>query len=136
MRAKSFRKFVEDKEGSEDPQSPYLKSLEDELGIDPRDLEKDPQVASFFSMDGDVKNLGLYRIVKLIRDDEGNPTHAVVKTMEDGSVKNRRYRDEDGTLKGVGGDAEEKTLVVPIEDLDKLMSQDFQPPPQAPGGMV
>jgi hypothetical protein len=26
--------------------------------------------------------------------------------------------------------------VVPIEDLDKLMSQDFQPPDQAGGGIM
>lgn len=128
MRAKSFRKFVEEKEA----QTPYLNSLEDELGIDPRDLEKDPQMASFFSLGGDIRNLGLYRIVKIVRDDDGNPTHAVVKTMEDPSVRNRRYRGDGDDMKRIEGDGEEGTFVVPIEELDKLMSQDFQPPPGGP----
>lgn len=129
MAAKSFRKFVEDKEAA----APYLNSLEDELGIDPKDLGKDPQMASFYSLGGETKNIGLYRIVRIIRDDDGNPTHAVVKTIEDGSVKNRRYRGDGEDMKRMDGEAEERTLVVPIDELDKLMSQDFQPQPGGPG---
>jgi hypothetical protein len=132
MRAKSFGKFVEEKEGS----SPYINALQDELGIDSRDLEEEPQVASFFSLGNDAKNIGLYRIVKIIRDGDGNPTHAVVKTMEDKSIKSRRYRDGEGGMKRVDGETDEESFVVPIEELDKLMSQDFQPPPAAPGGMA
>lgn len=134
MRPKSFKKFVEDKESS--PSSPYINSLEDELGIDPRDLKTDPQVASFFSLGSDTKNIGLYKIVKVLKNDDGEPTHAVIKTMEDRSIKDRRYKDEEGGMKRVEGDNEEGTFIVPIDDLDKLMSQDFQPPPQAPGGMA
>lgn len=131
MGPKSFRKFVEDSEAAA---SPYIGALEDELGIDPRDLEKDPQMASFYSLGKDVKNIGIYRVVRIVRDEVGKPTHAVVKTVEDPSVRNRKYRDSEGGMKQVDGDEEEKTFVVPIEDLDKLMSQDFQPPPEAPGG--
>jgi hypothetical protein len=132
MRAKSFRKFLEEKES--EASSPYIDALQDELGIDSADLEKDPQLASFFSLGADTKNIGLYKILRIVRDEGGKPTHAVVRTMEDRSIKDRRYRDSEGTLKRIEGDAEERTLVVPIEDLDKLLSQDFQPPPAPPGG--
>lgn len=123
---------MEEKEAKEKAQSPYLNSLEDELGIDTRDLDKDPQMASFFSMGGSTKNIGLYRVVKILRDENGDPTHAVVRTIEDGSVKNRRYKGDGEGMKRVDGNEEEKTFVVPIEELDKLMSQDFQPPPGGP----
>lgn len=132
MKAKSFKKFVEDREAS----SPYIDALKDELGVDSRDMEKEPQVGSFFSIGKDIKNVGAYRVVKIIRDSEGNPTHAVVKSMEDRAIKSRRYRDEEGGMKRVDGEADEETMVVPIDDLDKLLSQDFQPPPQPAGGIV
>ena len=132
MTSKSFRKFLKEEEAK----SPYMDALKDELGIDSRDMEKEPMVGSFFSIGRDINNIGPYRIVKIIRDEDGKPTHAVVKTMEDKAIKNRRYRDEEEGMKRIEGDAEEKTLVVSIGDLDKLMSQDFQPPPQPAGGMV
>jgi hypothetical protein len=131
MEPKSFRKFLEDKES--EASSPYIDALKDELGIDPRDLSADPQVASFYSLGGNTKNIGVYRVVKLIRDDQGNPTHAVVKTIEDKSIKDRRYREKDGGMSRLDGDSEEQTLIVPIGELDKLMSQDFQPPPAQAG---
>lgn len=132
MAPKSFSKFVEEREAEDKARIPYLNSLEDELGIDPRDLEKDPQMASFYSLGGDTKNIGLYRIVKIMRDENGEPTHAVVKTMEDASFKSRTYRGDGDGMKRVDGEGEEKTIVVPIEELDKLMSQDLQPPPGGP----
>jgi hypothetical protein len=132
MRAKSFRKFVEDKEAK----SPYINALKDELGIDSRDMEMEPLIGSFFSLGNNIKNVGPYKVIKIIRDEDGNPTHAVVKMIEDKSIKNRNYRDEDGEMKRVELGSDEKAMVVPIDDLDKLMSQDFQPPPQPPGGIA
>lgn len=132
MRAKSFRKFVEDKEAS----SPHINAMQDELGIDPRDLEKEPQVASFFAMGKEIRNIGPYRIMSLKRDDNGNITHAVVRRFDDRGIINRRYRDEEGSMMRMKKDANSERMLVPIEDLDKLMSQDFQPPEAPPGGMM
>jgi len=132
MRAKSFGKFVEERESS----SPHIDAMQDELGIDPRDLEKEPQVAAFFGMGKEVRNIGPYKVVSLKRDDEGRITHAVVKRFDDRAIINRRYRDEDGGPVRMDKDYESDRMVVPIEDLDKLMSQDFQPPDQAGGGMM
>lgn len=131
MGEKSFKNFLED----EEKKSPYISSLEDEMGIDPRDMEKEPQVSSFYSLGGYTSNLGPFRIIKFNRNEEGKITHAVVERMVDKSIKNRTYRDSEGKLTKTES-PEEKTFIVPVEDLDKLMSQSFQPPPQAPGGMV
>ncbi len=123
---------MEDKEAK----SPYINALKDELGIDSRDMEMEPLIGSFFSLGNNIKNVGPYKVIKIIRDEDGNPTHAVVKMIEDKSIKNRNYRDEDGEMKRVELGSDEKAMVVPIDDLDKLMSQDFQPPPQPPGGIA
>lgn len=132
MRAKSFREFVEEKEAS----SPHIDAMQDELGIDPRDLEKEPQVAAFFAMGKEVRNIGPYRIVSFKRDDDGRITHAVVRRYDLRGAISRRYRDEDGKMIRMDKDDESERMVVPIGDLDKLMSQDFQPPETPPGGMM
>lgn len=128
MDEKSFRKFLEEEE-----KSPYLSALQDELGLDPGDLEKEPQIASFFSMGGITNNLGSYKIVKFKRNDEGKITHAMVRKINDPVMKKRIYKDKEGETVRVDKEEEEKTFIVPIGDLDKLLSQDFQP---QPGGMV
>lgn len=135
MAEKSFRKFIEEEEKG----SRYISSLEDELGIDPKDLEKEPQIASFFSIGGITRNLGPYRIIKFKRNSDGEITHAVVSVSRDTTIKNRSYKDEEGRLSRINGDRkEDKQFIVPIEDLDKLLSQDFQPPSggESPGGVV
>lgn len=123
MTEKSFRKFLEEQENK----SPYLSSLADELGLDPRDMEKEPQVASFFSMGGTTNNIGSYRIVKFKRNEDGEITHAVVKKINDPVVKKRTYKDKDGEFVRIDDEQGEETFLVPVEDLDKLLSQDFQP---------
>lgn len=134
MKPKSFRKFVEERD--KETSSPHLDSLGDEMGIDPRDLEKEPQVGSFFSMGGETRNVGPYRVLRFKRNDEGEVTHAVVKRFGGPGIRNRRYKDYDGQMKRVETEDEDKTFIVPIEDIDKLMSQDFQPPPASPGGIM
>lgn len=134
MEPKSFRKFVEEEEKK--ASSPYIDALEDELGIDPNDLKDEPLVGSFFSMGGEVRNIGTYRVVGLKRDESGRVTHGVVERSEDRAIKSRKYRDEDGKLVRVGKGEDQERLIIPIRELDKLMSQSFQPPPQAPGGAM
>jgi hypothetical protein len=128
MAEKSFRKFLEEEE-----KSPYLSALQDELGLDPSELEKEPQIASFFSMGGVTNNVSSYKIVKFKRNDEGKITHAIVRKITDPVIKKRIYKDKDGETVRVEKEEEEKNFIVPVEDLDKLLSQDFQP---QPGGMA
>ena len=124
MKEKSFRTFLEEQE------QPFIASLKDVLGVDPEDLESEPQVASFFPM-GLATNLGSYEIVRFNRNKEGKITHAVVKPTS----MDKKYKDDKGELKQIdGGETEQKEITVRIEDLDKLLSQDLQPAP-TPGGM-
>lgn len=129
MAEKTFSDFIKEEEAK----SPFLSSLGDELGIDPSDMAKEPQIASFFSFGNTASNLSPYKIIKFNRDQSGKITHAVVRQKNDRSIKIRNYKDD-----GKGGFIQtetppgENTFIVPIEELDKLMSQDFQPPA---GGM-
>jgi hypothetical protein len=124
MGEKSFRTFLEEQE------QPFIASLKDVLGIDPEDLENEPQVASFFPM-GLTTNLGSYELVRFNRNKHGKITHAVVKP----TGMDKKYKDEKGEFKQIdGGETDQKEITVRIEDLDKLLSQDFQPSP-TPEGM-
>lgn len=127
MTHKSFKSFIEEKE----QKNPYMSSLEDELGISPEDMESEPQIASFFSLGGKfIDNIGSYKILKFQKNQDGKITHALVKQMNDLNIPNRRYKEKKNKIVRVDSSEENKTFLVKIEDLDKLMSQDFQPPSQ------
>ena len=91
MAEKSFRSFLEEDENK----SPYMASLEDEMGIDPRDLEKEPQIGSFFSFGKIASNIGPYKVVKFKRNEDGEITHAIVKQINDPIINSRKYKDKD-----------------------------------------
>ena len=113
---KSFRKFVEDSENH-----PLMTSLDDILGIDPEDMKKEPQIASFFKISQGT-NLGSYKIVRYQRNSEGKITHAVIKPIHADKI----YKDKEGSPKRIPKeqmDSGEK--LVPIKDLDVLMGQNF-----------
>ncbi len=127
MKKISFKSFLEEKE------NPYLSSLEDELGIDIKDLKNEPQIASFYSFGKTIQNIGSYKILNFKRNEKGEITHAVVKQANDPVIKNRKYKEKDGSIER---EREKESLkntdqifIVQIKDLDKLLSQDFTPPP-------
>lgn len=125
MTQKSFRSFLEEEE-----QKSYISSLQDELGIRPEDMESEPQIASFFSLGGKfIDNIGSYKIIKFQRNEDGKITHAVVKKINDSNILSRRYKEKKDKIFRVDSPEENETFLVKIEDLDKLLSQDFQPPP-------
>lgn len=124
---KSFKKFIEEKH-------PYISALEDEFGINAKDLEKEPQIGSFFSIGtGNINNIGSYKVIEFKRNEDGEITHAVVCQNNDLKLKNRQYKDKEGNISRVDQDKENKKFLVPIEELDKLLSQDFQPPENSGG---
>lgn len=125
---KSFKKFIEEKH-------PYISALSDELGINTKDLEKEPQIGSFFSIgSGNINNIGAYKVIEFKRNEDGEITHAVVCQNNDLKIKNRQYQDKDGKITRIDKDDESKKFIVPIEELDGLLSQDFMPPPSSGGG--
>lgn len=114
---KSFRKFVEERE-----EGTLVSSLQDMLGINPEDLRNEPQLATFFSIASRGTNLGSYKIVGFKRSEDGKITHAVVKPMS----MDKTYKDEKDSPKRLpDGAVPSEEMLVPISDLDKLMSQDF-----------
>jgi hypothetical protein len=124
MAEKTFSDFLRE----EEKKHPFLSSLKDELGINASDLEHEPQVASFFSLGGKVSNISPYKILKFKRDHNGRITHALVRQTNDPSMSNRHYKDDgEGGFVKIDEKPKERTFLVPIGDLDKLMSQDFQP---------
>lgn len=124
---KSFKNFIEEEEKNKHP---FVSSIEDELGIPAKELNTEPQVASFFSLGGVINNIGPYKVIKFLKNSKDQITHAVIKSINDKSIRNRSYENKDGKMVRIDVEKEDKTHVVPIEDLDKLMSQDFTPPPQ------
>jgi len=135
MYSKSFKKFVEEKENS----IPYIDALRDEFGIDQEDFENEPQIASFFSLGKDIRNIGPYRIIKFIKNNDGKTTHAVIERYDDSSIKNKKYSYEKEKIVRKYTKGSKEKFIIPIEDLDKLMSQNFQPAPDASGagmGMI
>jgi hypothetical protein len=125
MKKRSFKAFLEEKE------NPYLSSLEDELGIDIKDLKNEPQIASFYSFGKTIQNIGSYKILNFKRNEKGEITHAVVKQANDPVIKNRKYKEKDGSIEREKENLkkDDQVFIVQIKDLDKLLSQDFMPPP-------
>lgn len=133
MSEKTFKTFLEEEENKH----PYMSVLQDDLGINPKDLEDEPQIASFFSLGNTIQNIGPYKIVKFNRNSDGKITNAVVRRVEIKGLSCKRYLDRDGGLSQTDKDPSEgETFVVDIKDLDSLLSQNFQPAPAPAGGVV
>lgn len=128
----SFKMYLERQE-----QQDYLDVLASEFGIDPEQLAKTPQVASFIGM-GDTYNLTPYQITGIERDESGKVTGVKVKVMHDAASSTRkRYVQKDGQYVQVDDDKEpdDQEHLVPINDLLKMLTQGQDPQQQAGGGM-
>lgn len=130
MNQKSFKTFLEEEE-----KSSFINSLMDELGISSDDLSKEPQIASFFSIGGVTNNIGPYKILRFLKDQKGKVTHAVILQINDKHIKNRQYKGSDEELTQISNQDQNKTFVVPVSDLNNLLSQDFKPQDSG-GGIV
>jgi hypothetical protein len=121
MGEKTFRQFVE--EG-------FVKSVEDNLGIKPEDMEHEPQIGKFYAGIGPGTNLGSYKIVRTIRNQKGEATHMVVRPIS----RDKTYKDEKGKWSQLEDGKEEsgREMTFSIKDMQKIMQQDFEPPPAAP----
>lgn len=114
---KSFRKFLEESE--------HIKSLERVFKIHPEDLKNDAIMAKWFQSgeNGPGTNSGSYRIVDFKKNSEGEITHAVIKIL---SMDNVYKGDKDGKFSEMPSGGEGKEMLVPIEELDQLLQQDFK----------
>ena len=106
---KSFKKFMEEGEG-------VLASYKDVLGISPDDMRKEPFLTTFSL----GTNLGSYQVVDFKRDKHGKITHAVIKVLS----RDKTYKGEKELTDRPKNEGE--TKIVSIEDLNKMLGQDFE----------
>lgn len=105
------------------------------LGIDKDDYKKFPQSSSFFSFGQVPFNLGIYTILDFKRNEKGDITHVKVKQIRDKHFNSLSYDKED--REKLDKSNEEESFLVPIEDLESLMTQTNQQPAAPPeGGIV
>ena len=113
---KSFAQFIKLKE-EEKPN--HIGSLEDELGINPEDFEKVPQMGANFKLGGVSFNASPYQIIGYNKDSTGKVVSARVKLIND--VANRtRKQVRDGER--IPDHDVNQVYVVPIEKLNDLIS--------------
>lgn len=121
-------------------QQDYLDVLSSEFGIEPENIAKIPQVASFIAL-GDTFNLTPYEITGIDRDETGNVKGVRVKVMHDAAgVTRKRYsKKSNGQYVQVDDDKEpdDQEHFVPINDILKMLTQGQDPQQQmGPGGMM
>lgn len=133
----SFYKFLEQQEEEEqNSKSSYISALEDDLGINPEDIAKDPKYASFFSLGGrNGINMGTYKVIEFKRNQDGDITHAVVVKNDDKAIKNKTFYVADKEIIQIPKDIGKKTFLIPIEDLEGLMNQGSTPQQPAGSGL-
>lgn len=129
----SFKAYLERQE-----QQDYLDVLSSEFGIEPEQLSKIPQVASFIGL-GDTYNLTPYQITGIERDANGQVSGVKVKVMHDAASSTRkRYVNKDGNYVQVDDDKEpdDQEHLIPINDILKMLTQGQDPQQQGgpPGG--
>jgi len=122
-----FREFIKKEESS------YFDSLYDQLGINPEDYKKEPQIASFFSLGSTTVNIGPYQILDYKKNENGEITHVLVKQINDPKIHNVKYRDDKKVKDNV-----DKKFLIPFADFQKLLLQSQNQPsePQDSGGIV
>jgi len=113
----------------------HLDSLEDELGIDPKDMEKGVQVSPFMSM-GSTYNLSPYKIVGYTYEN-GRPAYAKVKIMNvEGMPTRKRWKKQDGKMIRIDdAEPDDKVHLIKIDKLEDLMTKGMTPPAGMAGGM-
>lgn len=122
-----FREFIKKEESS------YFDSLYDQLGINPEDFKKEPQIASFFSLGSTTINIGPYQILDYKKNENGKITHVLIKQINDPRIHNIKYRNDRKVKDNV-----DKTFLIPISDLQNLLtqSQNQQPSQDDSGGII
>ena len=137
----TFKMYLERQE-----QQDYLDVLASEFGIEPEQLSKIPQVASFAGF-GDTYNLTPYEITGIERGADGQVSGVKVKVMHNAasSTRKRYVQKPGGQYVQVDDDKQpsDQEFLVPINDILKLLTQgqDQQAgaggmPPGMPPGMM
>lgn len=138
----TFKQFLE---LSEPKPVTHFKALRGELGIEPEEIAKVPQVASFFNLGNSTYNLSGFKILDYEYDDQGNPVSARITLINDPNIKTRKMfkKKHDKFVQMPDDEPDEKIYMIPIAQLEKLMTQGLEAgagagamgPPGMGGGM-
>jgi hypothetical protein len=102
----------------------YLDAMKDELGVDPTDVAKIPQVASNFTMGGTAYNNGAYRIKGFRKDHSGRITHAEVELLNNLVPGQKQFVHQNGKYVRLNKNgSDNRIFLVPIAKLNTLMTQ-------------
>lgn len=132
MQSLYFRQFVE----LQEKQPNYLDAIQDELGIDPKALEKNPGWAANVSIGNLSYNGIMYKIVNLTYK-HGNITGAVIQPMNIPGVNSQRsyLKHGDKQIKMPDSDVSTQVSYISIDKLNDMLTQGMQPVAGgAPGG--
>jgi hypothetical protein len=118
---KSFAQFIKLKE-EEKPN--HIGSLEDELGINPEDFEKVPQMGANFNLGGTSFNASPYKILGYNKDVTGKIVSARIQLVNDVANKTRKQV-RDGER--IPDHDVNQVFVIPIEKLNGFISNGLSP---------
>ena len=118
---KSFAQFIKLKE-EESPN--HIGSLEDEMGINPKDFEKIPQMGSNFKLGGVSFNTSPYEILSYNKDAKGKVVSAKIRLINDISNRTRKQV-RDGER--IPDHEDNQIYTIPIEKLNNLVSNGLSP---------
>jgi hypothetical protein len=128
MQSLYFKQFCE----LEEKQPNYLTAIQDELGIDPKALEKNPEWAANISLGNLTYNGIMYKIVNFVYK-HGNITGAMIQPMNIPGVKTQRsyLKHGDKQIKMPDSNVSTQVKYISIDELNDMLTQGMQP---APGG--
>jgi len=123
MKNLSFKKFFE----SYQKKTNYIDVIQDELGIDPKSLENGSNWASSIKMKNISYNGINYEISRIVKNDKGSITGAMIKPIDYGSLTQRSYLNtKDGSLRRPDSSVSTKEIFISIDKLNTLLSQPLQ----------
>lgn len=111
----------------------YLDAIQDELGVDPKALEKNPEWAANMTMGNLSYNGIMYKIVNLVYK-HGNVTGAMIQPMNTAGVHSQRAYMKHGDKQIRMPDSKVSTQVsyISIDQLNDMLTQGMTP--QSGGG--
>ena len=130
----------------EERQPNYLDALQDELGIDPKSLEKSPGWAANMAIGKFSYNGLIYKIKNFVYKN-GTISGAVVEPLDIEGVKSQRayYNKGDKQIKMPDATTGSRPFFIPVDKLNAMLTQGFSMPgmdggmsaaPMLPGGAV
>lgn len=100
----------------------HLDVMSSELGIDPKYLKNQPQILTNFNFGNTAFDKVSYDVVDYVK--KGNiTTHVIIKVTPLAGDNRRKYQRISGQYASVPDDRQSRTMTIPIEDFNKMITQ-------------